>query len=220
MAETTSPDDEDAFFRARGFSNRIGFGRQPALLVIDIVKAFTDPKRPLGAPLEAQIEASNRLIDVAHDKGVPVIFSTVAYSDANLRDAGVWRLKQTGITTLIAGTDGPELDPRLHFDATTDSILGKKYASCFFGTDLVSRLLASGCDTLIMTGCTTSGCVRATAVDSCQTGFRPMVVREAVGDRSQRAHDQSLFDLNAKYADVVSLDETLAYLDGLDRRND
>jgi nicotinamidase-related amidase len=80
--------------------------------------------------------------------------------------------------------------------------------------------MASGVDTLIMTGCTTSGCVRATAVDSCQTGFRPMVVREGVGDRSQQAHDQSLFDLNAKYGDVVSLDETLAYLTALDRRND
>ena len=87
----------------------------------------------------------------------------------------------------------------------------KKYASCFFGTDLVPRLMSRGVDTLIIAGCTTSGCVRATAVDSVQNGFRPMVVREAVGDRSQAAHDQSLFDLNAKYADVVSL-ETLHYL--------
>jgi nicotinamidase-related amidase len=90
--------------------------------------------------------------------------------------------------------------------------LVKKYASCFFGTDLVSRLLVRQVDTLIITGCTTSGCVRASAVDACQIGFRPMVVREAVGDRSQAAHEQSLFDLNAKYADVVSLEETLNYL--------
>jgi nicotinamidase-related amidase len=196
--------DETAFFEARGFGLKIGFGRKPALLVIDIVKAFTDPQRMLGADMDGQIEATNALIDMAHAKAIPVIYSSVAYDDANFIDAGVWRLKQKGIADLVAGSDGPELDPRLHFAK---------------GDDLTSRLLAAGVDTLIMTGCTTSGCVRATAVDSCQTGFRPMVVREGVGDRSQIAHEQSLFDLNAKYADVVSLDETLAYLSALDRQN-
>ena len=102
------------------------------------------------------------------------------------------------------------MDPRLEF-RKGDSLLVKKYASCFFGTDLVSRLLTHQVDTLIITGCTTSGCVRASAVDACQIGFLPMVVREAVGDRSRSAHEQSLFDLNAKYADVVSLEETLQY---------
>lgn len=217
MSDTAS--QETVFFEARGFGMKIGFGQRPALLVIDIVKAFTDPDRMLGANLDAQIEATNELLDVAHAKGVPVICSSVAYDDANFMDAGVWRLKQKGVATLAAGSDGPELDPRLHFHEG-DAMLWKKYASCFFGTDLVSRLLAMGVDTLVITGCTTtSGCVRATAVDSCQTGFRPMVVREGVGDRSQAAHEQSLFDLNAKYADVVSLAETLAYLSALDRRN-
>ncbi len=108
-------------------------------------------------------------------------------------------------------TDGGEVDPRLDM-RSTDSLLVKKYASCFFGTDLVSRLVSRRIDTLIITGCTTSGCVRATAVDALQTGLRPMVVRDAVGDRSVAAHEQSLFDLNAKYADVVSLDVTLQYL--------
>ena len=194
MSDTTSA--ETAFFEARGFGMKIGFGQCPALLVIDIVKAFTDPGRMLGANLDSQIEATNELLDVAHEKGVPVIYSSVAYDDANFMDAGVWRLKQKGVATLVAGSDGPELDPRLHFQKG-DAMMWKKYASCFFGTDLVSRLLAMSVDTLIITGCTTSGCVRATAVDSCQTGFRPMVVREGVGDRSQPAHDQSLFDLNA-----------------------
>ena len=115
------------------------------------------------------------------------------------------------MVTLKAGTDGVEVDPRLDV-RPTDSLLVKKYASCFFGTDLVARLMSRQVDTLIITGCTTSGCVRATAVDAVQTGLRPMVVREAVGDRSAAAHEQSLFDLNAKYADVVSLDETLQYL--------
>ena len=139
-----------------------------------------------------------------------MIFSTVAYEDEDFRDAGIFGRKQKGSRTLRAGTESVEVDPRLDF-RKSDSLLVKKYASCFFGTDLVSRLLNHQVDTLIITGCTTSGCVRASAVDACQIGFRPMVVREAVGDRSQSAHEQSLFDLNAKYADVVSLEETLQY---------
>jgi maleamate amidohydrolase len=205
------PQNDEEFFRARGFGQTIGFGESPALLIVDLVKAFTDASRPLGADLDAQIAASNRLIDAAHDRNVPVIFSSVSYSDPNLKDAGIWALKQKGTATLMASGDGPELDPRLHF-RPGDAMLMKKYASCFFGTDLVPRLLAGRADTLIITGCTTSGCVRASAVDACQIGFRPMVVREAVGDRSAAAHDQSLFDLNAKYADVVSLEATLQYL--------
>jgi nicotinamidase-related amidase len=210
MADQVERQRDEAFFRARGFGQRLGFGDRPAILVVDIVKAFTDPARPLGAELAGQIEATNEILDAARPRDVMVIFSTVAY-DKKLKEAGIWALKQKGAASLIAEGDGPELDPRLHY-RDGDAILHKKYASCFFGTDLVSRLVAGRVDTLIITGCTTSGCVRASAVDSVQNGFRPMVVREAVGDRSQLAHDQSLFDLEAKYADVVSLDETISYL--------
>ncbi|OGA32497.1 MAG: carbamoylsarcosine amidase [Betaproteobacteria bacterium RIFCSPLOWO2_12_FULL_62_13b] len=198
-------------FRQRGFGQRIGFGARPALMVIDMLKAFTDPARLLGADLDSQVGAIRPLLDVAHEHEIPVFFSTVRYDEADLRDAGIWALKQKGSATLKSDTDGPELDPRLEF-RSSDSLLVKKYASCFFGTDLVSRLTSRRVDTLVITGCTTSGCVRATAVDAVQNGFRPMVVREAVGDRSSAAHEQSLFDLDAKYADVVSLEETLAYL--------
>jgi len=207
----TSDEADQAFFRERGFGLRIGFGARPALMVIDMVKAFTNPAMMLGANLDAQIEAISPLLDVAHARAIPVIFSTVMYHEADLADAGIWALKQKGVATLKAGTDGVEVDPRLDIRAT-DILLVKKYASCFFGTDLTSRLTSRQVDTLIITGCTTSGCVRATAVDAVQTGLRPMVVREAVGDRSAAAHAQSLFDLDAKYADVVSLDETLNYL--------
>ena len=202
---------EQEFFRQRGFGLRIGFGKRPALLVIDMIKAFTDPSMMLGADLDAQIEASRQLLQAARDATIPVIFSTVAYDEPQQKDAGIWALKQKGTATLVAGSDGVRVDQRLGFRAP-DMLLVKKYASCFFGTDLVPRLLAHGVDTLVMVGCTTSGCVRATAVDACQTGFRPMVVREAVGDRSAAAHAQSLFDLDAKYADVVTLQETLRYL--------
>jgi len=202
--------DED-FFKERGFGLKMGFGQKPALLVVDLIRAFTDASRPLGANLDRQIEATRKLLSVAHERGVPVLFSTVRYDEADMGDAGIWRLKQKGAADLVARSNGHEIDERLEV-GPSDSLLLKKYASCFFGTDLVSRLTSRGVDTLIIVGCTTSGCVRASAVDSVQNGFRPMVVREAVGDRSEAAHEQSLFDLNAKYADVVSLDETLQYL--------
>lgn len=199
------------FFKERGFGLTMGFGDRPALLVVDLVKAFTDSSRMLGANLDAQIVATQQLLEAAHARDIPVIFSTVRYDEADLRDAGIWVLKQRGSITLAKDTDGHEVDPRLDF-RKGDSILLKKYASCFFGTDLVPRLTSRRVDTLIIVGCTTSGCVRASAVDALQNGFRPMIVREAVGDRSAAAHEQSLFDLNAKYGDVVSLDETLQYL--------
>jgi maleamate amidohydrolase len=211
MSSPNSRLSDAEFFQQRGFGQKLGFGQRPALLVVDMANAFTDPTMPLGSNLDKQIVAVQRLLSAAHDRGAPVIFSTVSYEDENLKDAGIFGMKQKGSASLRAGTEGVQIDPRLEF-RPGDSLLVKKYASCFFGTDLISRLLVRGVDTLIITGCTTSGCVRASAVDACQNGFRPMVVREAVGDRSQAAHDQSLFDLNAKYADVVSIEETLQYL--------
>lgn len=211
MTTAPPPHTDAELYKQRGFGLTIGFGERPALLIVDIIKAFTDSSRMLGTNLDSQIAAIQPLLALAHERELPVIFSTVIYDDADLKDAGIWALKQKGLVTLKSDTDGVEVDPRLYF-AKGDSLLVKKYASCFFGTDLASRLTAQRVDTLIITGCTTSGCVRATAVDACQTGFRPMVVREAVGDRSPAAHEQSLFDLQVKYADVVSLVDTLQYL--------
>lgn len=209
MNENGNPDA--ASFAGRGFGNRIGFGRSPALLIIDLLKAFTDRNRPLGADLDDVVAATNQLIDAAHDADVPVLFFTVRYDLPNLADAGIWAAKMSGLATLRADQNGSDLDPRLH-RAAADAILMKKYASCFFGTDLVSRLNSMHRDTLLITGCTTSGCVRATVVDACQYGYRPMVVREAVGDRAATAHAQSIFDMDAKYADIVSLADAEAYL--------
>ena len=202
------------FFDDRGFGQRIGFGARPALLIVDYVNAFTDASQPLGSNLDAELVQTNWLIDAAHAKDAPVLFSTVYYDEPDLRDAGIWGLKQKGIVSLKAGTPGVEIDSRLHREPR-DPVFTKKYASCFFSSDLASRLQFRGIDTLIITGCTTSGCVRATAVDACQLGFRPIIAREAVGDRSKAAHEQSLFDLNAKYADVCGVDEILQYLHAL-----
>lgn len=202
------------FFTQRGFGLTIGFGHRPAVLVIDMIRAFTNPDTMLGANLDAQIEATQNLLSIARARSIPVIFSTVSYDDVDLKDAGIWALKQRGVMDLRTGTPEVELDQRLQ-RMPSEGWLVKKYASCFFGTDLSSRLLSQGIDTLLIAGCTTSGCVRATAVDALQTGFRAMVVRECVGDRSKSAHDQSLFDLHAKYADVVGLGETCAYIENL-----
>ena len=199
------------FFAERGFGLRIGFGERPALVVVDFMNAFTDPTMPLGARLDHEIEATVCLLGAAREARVPIFYTVCAYDEQDLRDAGIWALKQKGCATLKAGTPAVELDARLE-RRPDEAVVLKKYASSFHGTDLISRLNARRVDTLLIAGCTTSGCVRATAVDAVQTGLRPVVVREAVGDRSEAAHAQSLFDLDAKYADVVSLEETLHYL--------
>jgi nicotinamidase-related amidase len=209
---TDSPASNDAeLFAQRGFGQCIGFGERPALIIIDMATAFTDETAALGSNLDSQIAAIVPVLAAARARDIPIFFSTVRYDDRQMRDAGLWALKQKGLATLTVGTDGWKIDKRLDF-RETDTLLIKKYASCFFGTDLGTRLTADRVDTLIVTGCTTSGCVRATSVDAVQYGFRPIVVREAVGDRSASAHVQSLFDLNAKYADVVGLEDALQYL--------
>lgn len=209
--------NEQEFFAKRGFGLTIGFGRRPAVLVVDMIRAFTDPTSMLGANLDPQIKAIQSLLTCARARSLPVIFSTVSYEEADFRDAGIWALKQKGVMSLRAGTNAVELDERLDRLAGEGWLI-KKYASCFFGTDLTSRLVSAGIDTLLIVGCTTSGCVRASAVDALQNGFRPMVVRECVGDRSQAAHEQSLFDLQAKYADVVGLEDSCHYIEQLPAR--
>lgn len=205
------------FFNERGFGGRLGFGARPALIAIDLSNGFTDPSQPLGSELGPQIDATNRLARIARAKGVPVIYSMVRYEDANMGDAGLWHRKMRGQSTLRIDGEGYRLDSRLD-RADNDVLLYKKYASCFFGSDLLSRLVNLGVDTLIMTGTSTSGCVRATAVDAVQLGFRPMVVAEGVGDRSAASHKQSLFDIDTKYGDVVSLAETEQYLTSIAAR--
>lgn len=207
----------ERLFRERGFGRLIGWGERPALVIIDFMRAFTDPALPLGSNLDREITETVRVLGAAREAEIPIFFSAVWYDEKDFRDAGHWARKMAGTLTLRPGTPQVEQDPRLG-RRPEEPIILKKYASVFFGTDLVSRLTSCRVDTLILTGCTTSGCVRATAVDAVQYGFRPMVVREAVGDRAKPAHDQSLFDLHAKYADVVSVDETLEVLSRLKAR--
>ncbi|GAB3344598.1 N-carbamoylsarcosine amidohydrolase [Modestobacter lapidis] len=200
-------------FQDKGFGSRVGFGQRPALLAVDFITGFTDLRSPLAGDLDSQLAATNELLEPARAAGVPVIFSTVAY-DPELQEAGVWVRKIPANSWLVEGSEWVAVDGRLG-QRPHETTLVKKYASCFFGTDLAARLVSRQVDTLIITGCTTSGCVRATAVDACSYGFRTIVVEEAVGDRAALPHAASLFDIDAKYGDVVSLTETLTYLRGL-----
>jgi nicotinamidase-related amidase len=196
---------------ARGFGQRLGFGAKSAVLVIDFIRGFTDTRSAIAANFDAEVAAARRVLDVARGNDVPVILSTAEY-DPDLVEAGVFGRKTAAANMcLIRGSEWVDFDERLGQDPR-DGVLVKKYASCFSGTDLVSRLVSRGVDTLVITGCTTSGCVRATAVDACSLGFRPIVVEEAVGDRAPISHLASLFDLDFKYADVVTVDEAIEAL--------
>lgn len=200
-------------FGQKGFSGRVGFGQNPALIVIDFITGFTDLRSPLAGDLDAQVEATNALLQPARAAGIPIIFSTVAY-DAELQEAGIWIRKIPSNRLLVEGSEWIEVDKRLN-QRSGEMTLVKKYASCFFGTDLAARLVSRHVDTVIIAGCTTSGCVRATAVDACSYGFRTIVVEEAVGDRAALPHTASLFDIDAKYGDVVRLRAATTYLQGL-----
>ncbi len=195
---------------AKGFAGRVGFGVRPAVLVVDLIRGFTDERSPLASDLAAEVENTRRILEAARAAGAPVVMSTVSYDEA-LDEAGLWSLKVPNNEWLVEGSEWVEIDERLE-RRPGDMLLVKKYASCFFGTDLVSRLVSRGVDTLIVTGATTSGCVRASAVDACSYGFHTIVVEDAVGDRAPLSHLTCLFDIDAKYGDVTTTEAVIGYL--------
>ncbi len=193
------------------FDGRIGFGSRPAVLVIDFINAYTTPGSPLYAPdVVTAVRETVDLLALARRKDVPVIYTKVLYNK-NYRDGGIFVQKVPVLKTLVEGEPLAEIVPELP-PAETDMILVKQYASAFFGTPLAAALTALGVDTVILTGCSTSGCIRASAVDGMQYGFRVIVPRECVGDRHPGPHEANLFDINAKYGDVVSKQEVITYL--------
>ncbi len=197
-------------YRGKGLAGEMGFGQRPAVLVVDLIYGFTDPSSPLGADLDRVVEANATLLGAARRAGRPVFFTTTAYSPG-LGDAGLFPRKVPSLSVLLEGSRWVEVDSRLG-RRPEEEVVAKKYASAFFGTALASSLTTQGVDTLLITGATTSGCVRASVVDALQHGFRPIVPRECVGDRSAEAHAANLTDMEGKYADVVSLAESLTYL--------
>ena len=211
---TTRFEGQDKAMKSAGYGERLGFGERPALLIVDITRGFTEKRYKFACDMDGPVEANNRLIAAARPKGVPIVFTTVWYDDPDFADAGIWGIKLKGAHELRAGSPAVEIDPRLD-RRLGDALLMKKYASSFFGTDLSSRLVSQRIDTVIITGASTSGCVRATAVDAIQYGFRPIIVRDAVGDRWPAAHEQALYDMHAKYGDVLDSAEVVGYLNGL-----
>ncbi len=197
-------------YEQKGFAVRSGYGQKPALLIVDFINGFTDPSTPLGGDLTNEIAVTRDLLTAFRLGGLPVVYTTTAY-DADYRDAGVFIKKVPSLSILRRGSHMVEIDDRLR-PQPGEYVVEKKFASAFFGTDAAAYLTAHGVDTVIVTGCTTSGCVRASALDSMQSGYLTIVVREAVGDRAEEPHEANLFDLDAKYCDVVSAGEALGYI--------
>ena len=193
------------------FDGRIGYGRKPAVVVIDFINAYTTFGSPLyAAPVIDAVRETADLLDIARQNAIPVIFTRVIYSPHGL-DGGVFVKKVPALRKMIEGEPLADIVPELP-TAPQDVIINKQYASGFFGTSLAPMLTSQGVDTLIVTGCSTSGCVRATAVDGMQYGFRVIVPRECVGDRHEVPHEANLFDIDSKYGDVVAKAEVMEYL--------
>jgi nicotinamidase-related amidase len=199
-----------AFYDSRDARARVGIGLAPALVVVDFSRAFTSGHPALReGKFAAEIAQTNRLL--AAMRGVwPVFFTTIAYDEPR-RDGGLWAVKIPWLETCRSGSPAVEIDPILD-PVPGDVLVVKHFPSAFFRTDLRSELDARGVDTVVLTGCTTSVCVRATAIDAMQHGYRTIVAREAVGDFNAKLHAVHLRDLDARYADVMPVDAILARL--------
>lgn len=193
------------------FDGRLGFGKKPAVLVIDFIRAYTTVGAALYAPQVCDaVSETVEVLALAREKHVPVIYTQVYYNKNGL-DGGLFVQKVPILRQLVAGEPLAEIVPELS-PTSNDVIIVKQYASAFFGTSLAAMLTSLNVDTAILTGCSTSGCIRASAVDAMQYGFRPIIPHECVGDRRAEPHAANLFDINSKYGDVVSKAEVLAYL--------
>ncbi len=193
------------------FGNPIGFGRRAALLVIDFTVGFNDPALFGGGNIDAAVRRTVGLLEFFRSRKLPVAFTRVVYADDGA-DGGIFATKQPRLLMLTeshpAGQIVPELAPR-----PGELVVRKNQASAFFGTNLAPWLVGQGADTLVVAGCTTSGCVRASVVDAISFNFRPIVVHDCVGDRAAAPHAANLFDMSQKYADVLERDEVIARLD-------
>ena len=213
MSENPHDAEDTAVYEKQGFGNRIGFGKKPALLIIDFINGFNDPDTFGGGNIQDAIDNTAELLAVARHMDMPVVFTSHVYAEDGSED-GVFNLKSPGLAKLKRGSHETkvvdELEPR-----PGERVLEKHYPSGFSNTDLTGWLAQRGIDTAIITGCTTSGCVRATAVDAMSNGFRPIVPRECSGDRAKGPHEANLFDIDQKYGDVMSLADVMVELDKL-----
>ena len=200
----------EAFYKERGiFQGRFGFGQKPALVIIDMAYGWTDPAYAGGsARLDAALEAIGQLLPVARSKNVPIFYTTSATDRPQIKSAADF-----SPTFRTWDRRACDIDDRLA-PLPLELVFPKEHASAFAGTPLVGHLIAHRVDTLLITGCSTSACVRATATDAKSVQLKPIIIREAVQDRSEIAHEWTLFDIQARFADVISLAESLDYLRG------
>ena len=208
--------DSDVY-RQRGFRRRVGFGDRPALINIDLANAWTRPGNPFTCEgMDTIIPGVQRLLAAGRAKDIPVVYTTTAYAvtDGPATDMGLWHRK-IPVEVLQLGTDAVAIDERIAPEPD-EHVVVKKHASAFFGTPLANMLRAAGVDTVVVTGVTMAGCVRHTVEDAIGYGFRPIVVRECVGDRVAGVVEWNLFDIDAKFGDVESLETVLDYLDGIE----
>jgi nicotinamidase-related amidase len=211
-----SVEDLLQFYRKRGYDRRVGMGTSPAILVIDYSRAFTGGRSDFpGGDFAAEIGETRRMLDVARRRAFPVLFTTIAYDDP-VRESGLWGTKVPWLHHCKTGSPMVEIDPALGVQRG-EPVIMKRFPSSFFGTDLEARLAARGVDTLILAGCTTSVCVRATAIEAMQRGLRTVVAAEAVGEFDAALHAVHLADLDSRYADVVRVDEVVDYLEKVSR---
>ena len=194
----------------KAYDNRLGFGDRAALILVDLVQAYFDESCPLYAGAEEALDSALRVREMARAAGIPVIYTNVVYQ-ADGSDGGVFFRKAPVLKYFVAGHPMAQWAPGIQ-PAENELVISKQYPSAFFGTSLDATLKDMGVDTLIITGVTTSGCIRATCVDAMSYGFIPIVVADACGDRHDAPHEANLFDMNAKYADVVSESETIGFL--------
>lgn len=208
------PADEvtDEIYEQADLGNRVGFGDTPAVVVVDFQYGMTDPDNPLGSDMTAAVEQTDSLVAAAHEADVPVVFTRVITSQQDGHDMSIWTKKAPKLKELTPGSRWVEIDERLDVH-DEDHILDKRQASAFHETELNSMLVALGVDTVIVTGSTTSGCVRASVIDACSLGYRTIVPGSCVADRSTRQAEANLYDMNAKYADVVPREEVIEYLE-------
>jgi len=208
MSEQTANDNYQGVW-----GQRIGFGQKAALLMIDFMRGYTTEGAPLFAPgVVSAVAESVELLASARRQGIPVVHTNIRYHPGHFADGGIWVKKAPVMKDMVEGNPLAAFCEEV-IPQEDEVVISKQYASAFFGSSLASMLHAQGIDTVVLAGCSTSGCIRATAVDAVQHGFRTIVVRECVGDRHPAPHEANLFDIDSKYGDVVSKQEVIAHFE-------
>ena len=197
-------------YQRQGFGNSSGIGRRPALLIVDFVNGFANPDQFGGGNIGEAIENTRELLAEARALGLSIAFTRVVYADDG-SDAGVFTLKAPALTQLTEGAFGSQIVDQLKA-RDGEYIVRKTQPSAFFGTNLTAWYVSKGVDTVIVTGCTTSGCIRASVIDSMSYNFRTVVATDCVGDRALGPHEANLFDMEQKYADLMTSSEIIAIL--------